>query len=225
MLFVKTPVLLMRVFPGLIWNMARRDGTRQHIYLTFDDGPTPEVTPWVLEQLRNHNAKVTFFCLGRNVERYPGIYQQILDEGHMVGNHTYSHLKGWQTSREEYLDDIELAGSVIKSRLYRPPYGRFRKSQIREIQKDYHIVMWDVLSQDYDRNISPQKCLNNVLEHVRPGSIVVFHDSVKASENLYYALPALLEKLGRDYRFMALDEAGEIALHTDSLHPATGNHA
>ncbi len=207
MLFVKTPVLLMRLFPGLIWQLSHRDEEKKHIYLTFDDGPTPDVTPWVLEQLRKFNAKATFFCLGRNVDRYPEIYKQILDEGHTAGNHTYSHLKGWQTSKEEYLEDVELAGSVIKSSLYRPPYGRFRKSQIREIQKDYNVVMWDVLSQDYDRNISPSKCLANVLDNVRPGSIVVFHDSVKASENLYYSLPLLLDKLSKEYKFLALEES------------------
>ena len=204
MLFVRTPVLIMRLFPELIWHFSRRDEQKKHIYLTFDDGPTPEVTPWVLEQLRNYNAKATFFCLGRNVDHYPEIYRQILDEGHAVGNHTYSHLKGWHTSNPEYLKDIELAEETIHSRLYRPPYGRFRKSQIREIQKKYRIVMWDVLSQDFNQSITPQKCLSNVLENVRSGSIVVFHDSLKAKENLYYTLPALLEKFSGEYEFLPI---------------------
>ena len=205
MLFVKTPILLMRLFPDLIWHLSHRDEQKNHIHLTFDDGPTPEVTPWVLEQLKKYNARATFFCLGRNVERYPEIYRQILDEGHSVGNHSYSHLKGSQTRNSEYFDDIRLAGSVIQSRLYRPPYGRFRKSQIRELRKDYHIVMWDVLSQDYDRSIHPGKCLSNVLKNVKPGSIVVFHDSFKARENLYYSLPVLLERLSRDYSFISIE--------------------
>lgn len=204
MLFVKTPILLMKLFPDLIWNITHRDMQKKHIYLTFDDGPTPEVTPWVLDQLKQFHAKATFFCLGRNVDRYPEIYRRIMDEGHAVGNHTYSHLKGWKTRNNEYFEDIELAGSFIDSRLYRPPYGRFKKSQIRELQKDYHIIMWDILSQDYDRNVSSEKCLSNVLENVRPGSIVVFHDSIKASRNLYHTLPLLLEKLSREYRFLSI---------------------
>ncbi len=205
MFFAKTPVLLMKLFPELIWHFSHRSEQKNCLFLTFDDGPTPEVTPWVLEQLRKYNAKATFFCLGRNVERFPDIYRQILDEGHAVGNHTYSHLKGWQTGNAEYMKDIELAGRVIPSRLYRPPYGRLKKSQIRELQKNYHIVMWDVLSRDYDRGISPEKCLANVLENVRPGSIVVFHDSIKARENLHYTLPVLLEKFSGEYRFLPIN--------------------
>ena len=196
----------MRLFPELIWHITHRDEQKKHIYLTFDDGPTPEVTPWVLEQLRKYNAKATFFCLGRNVDRYPELYQQILDEGHAVGNHSYSHLKGSQTKSTEYYDDIKLAGETIQSRLYRPPYGRFRKSQIRELRKKYQIVMWDVLSQDYDQSITPEKCLFNVMENVRPGSIVVFHDSMKAKENLYYTLPVLLEKYSGEYRFLSIQQ-------------------
>jgi len=191
----------MKLFPELIWHFTRKNEPDDKIFLTFDDGPTPEVTPWVLRQLRKHNAKATFFCLGRNVDRYPDLYQSILDEGHSVGNHTYSHLKGSQTNNSEYYNDIELAGETIQSRLYRPPYGRFRKSQIREIQKKYQIVMWDVLSQDYDSRVTPRQCLSNVLENIRSGSIVVFHDSFKAKRNLYYALESLLEKCSSKYQF------------------------
>ena len=204
MLFVKTPILLMRLFPDLIWQLSHRDEVKKQIYLTFDDGPTPEVTPWVLEQLKKFNAKATFFCLGRNVDRYPEIYKQILSEGHAVGNHTYSHLKGSQTDNSEYFGDIELAGSVIDSKLYRPPYGRFRRSQIRQIRKDYNIVMWDVLSQDYDSDINPEKCLSNVLKNVKAGSIVVFHDSLKARENLFYTLPVMLKKFSGEYQFLPI---------------------
>lgn len=209
MLFVKTPVLIMKLFPELIWHFATK-GIRQEekdIYLTFDDGPTPEVTPWVLDHLREYDAKGTFFCLGRNVDRYPDIYRQILDEGHAVGNHTYSHLKGTHTSNSEYLNDIKLAGADIESKLFRPPYGRFRKSQIREIRKDYKIVMWDVLSGDYDHRINPDKCLSNIEENIRPGSIVVFHDSFKARDNLYHALPTILERYSNTYRFLPIPES------------------
>ncbi len=208
MLFVKTPILIMKLFPELIWHFSSRESNQEnHIYLTFDDGPTPEVTPWVLDRLRDYNAKGTFFCLGRNVDRFPEIYQKILDEGHTVGNHTYSHLKGSQTSNTEYINDIQLAGTNINSTLFRPPYGRFRKSQIREIQKDYKIVMWDVLSQDYDPKINPEKCLSNIEENIRPGSIVVFHDSFKARDNLFYALPMMLEKYSKDYQFLPISHS------------------
>lgn len=212
MLFVKTPVLLMKLFPGLIWHFSSRGEEREnHLFLTFDDGPTPEVTPWVLDCLKEYGARGTFFCLGRNVEKYPEIYRQIINEGHAVGNHTYSHLKGWKTPNSEYFNDIRLAQQNIDSRLFRPPYGRFSKSQIREIRKDYEIVMWDVLSQDFDKSISPQKCLANVEAHIRPGSIIVFHDSVKARKNLYYVLPQLLEKYSGTYRFLPIVKTAEIS--------------
>ena len=205
MLFVKTPILIMKLFPELIWHLSSREESKEnHLYLTFDDGPNPEVTPWVLDCMKEYNAKATFFCLGRNVERYPEIYKQILDEGHMVGNHTYSHLKGWNTSNSEYLNDISLAGQIVESNLFRPPYGRVRKTQIREIRKDYNIVMWDVLSQDYNGSITPQKCLENVESNIKPGSIIVFHDSDKARKNLYYTLPQILEKYNGKYEFLPI---------------------
>lgn len=205
MLFVRTPILIMRLFPELIWHLGHRQKKEdKQLFLTFDDGPTTEVTPWVLDRLREHNAKGTFFCLGRNVDKYPDIYRQIVDEGHAIGNHTYSHLKGWKTPNSEYFNDIQLAGYDIDSKLFRPPYGRFRKTQIREIRKEYSIVMWDVLSQDYDRSVSPQKCLANVETNIRPGSIVVFHDSNKAKKNLYYTLPQVLEKYSGKYEFLPI---------------------
>lgn len=208
MLFAKTPVLIMKLFPELIWHFSSREKSEDNfLYLTFDDGPTPEVTPWVLDCLREYNARGTFFCLGRNVDRYPELYRRILDEGHAVGNHTYSHLKGWRTRDPEYIDDIRLASQNIDSSLFRPPYGRFRKNQIREIRKDYDIVMWDVLSQDYDMNVSPRKCLSNVVSNTRPGSIVVFHDSQKARKNLFYTLPQVLEKYGKDFKFLPIVSA------------------
>ena len=146
----------------------------------------------------------------RNVERYPEIYSQILARGHAVGNHTYSHLRGSKTPNSEYLEDIELASQNIDSRLFRPPYGRFSKTQIRTIRKDYNIVMWDVLSQDYDSSINPRKCLANVEANLRPGSIIVFHDSEKARENLFYALPRVLEKYSGEYEFLPISGSTEI---------------
>ena len=211
MLFVKTPVLVMKLFPELIWRFtSRAEEQDNNVFLTFDDGPTPEVTPWVLDCLEEYKAKGTFFCLGRNVDKYPDIYERILEGGHAVGNHTYSHLKGWKTPDTEYLDDVLLASQNIESQLFRPPYGRFRKSQIQELRKGYSIVMWDVLSQDYDLNISPRKCLSNVKKNIRPGSIIVFHDSVKAKRNLYYTLPQILERYSGEYEFLPIVKTPEI---------------
>lgn len=202
MFFVKTPILLMKLFPELIWRFKGKEKEDQnHVYLTFDDGPTPGVTTWVLDTLRQYEAKGTFFCLGKNVEKHKDIYKQIIEEGHAVGNHTYSHLKGWQMDNTEYFNDIELAGNFITSNLFRPPYGRFKTSQIKYLADNYQIVMWDVLSQDYSQTISPDKVLTNVLENVRAGSIVVFHDSVKAEPKLNYVLPRLLDSLSERYEF------------------------
>ena len=164
----------------------------------------------MLDCLKEYNARGTFFCLGRNVDKNPEIFNQILDGGHAVGNHTYSHLKGWKTTHMEYMDDIRLASHNIESQLFRPPYGRFRQTQIREIRKDYDIVMWDLLSQDYDQNIAPQKCLDNVRSNIRPGSIIVFHDSVKAKKNLYYTLPQILEKYSGKYKFLPIVRTPEV---------------
>jgi peptidoglycan/xylan/chitin deacetylase (PgdA/CDA1 family) len=202
MFFVKTPILLMKVFPELIWRYKEKEKEKtNHIYLTFDDGPTPGVTTWILDQLHQFEAKATFFCLGKNVERNPDLYKQIVKEGHAVGNHTYSHLKGWQMDNTEYFNDIDLAGCFIDSNLFRPPYGRFKTSQIKYLSDNYKIVMWDILSQDYSLTTSPEKVLSNVLENIRGGSIVVFHDSVKAEPNLNYALPRVLDNLNGKYEF------------------------
>jgi len=202
MFFVKTPILLMKLFPELIWRFKGKEQENQnHVYLTFDDGPTPGVTTWVLDTLRQYEAKGTFFCLGKNVEKHQDIYKQIIEEGHAVGNHTYSHLKGWQMDNTEYFNDIELAGNFISSSLFRPPYGRFKTSQIKYLSDNYQIVMWDILSQDYSPTVSPEKVLTNVLENVRGGSIVVFHDSVKAEPNLTFVLPRVLDSLSGTYEF------------------------
>jgi len=170
-------------------------GDHREVYLTFDDGPTPVVTPWVLERLEEVKAKATFFCLGRNVDKHPGIYNQILSAGHSVGNHSYSHMKGFRSSVKRYMDDIHLASGMIDSKLFRPPYGRILPGQVRAVQTEYDIIMWNVLSIDYNSSLSGERVLKNVTRNVKPGSIVVFHDSEKASENLYYALPRALEFL------------------------------
>ena len=184
------PKVLKKIYPLLNWDETP-DGNE--VFLTFDDGPIPEVTPWVLEKLKEYDVKATFFCIGDNVLKHPKIYQRILDEGHAVGNHTHKHLKGWNTDDGTYLKDIENAGEFISSNLFRPPYGRIKKSQIKLIQSlNYHIIMWSILSGDYNKNRSPEACFNNVKRNLKPGSVVVFHDSIKANNNMRYALEKTL---------------------------------
>jgi len=183
------------------------------VYLTFDDGPHPEITPWVLQQLKQYDATASFFCIGKNVEQYSTIYQQIIAAGHSVGNHTYSHQNGWETPDDAYLADVQKASALIDSRLFRPPYGRIRKRQAKRLyeavgKKKVTVVMWDVLSADFDTSISPEACAGIVLKYVEPGSIVVFHDSEKAFPNLQYALPKVLMQLKKEgYQFSALPMA------------------
>ena len=187
----KPPVWVRKLYWSFNWKIPSK---YNNLYLTFDDGPTPEVTLWVLNELDKYNAKATFFCIGRNVDRHPEIYTEIIKRGHAVGNHTYSHLKGWQTKNREYIEDVDLASQFITSKLFRPPYGKIGRKQIKAIKsKGYKIFMWDVLSEDYNTQISPENCLNNVLKYTRNGSIIVFHDSIKGSKNLYPTLPTVLE--------------------------------
>lgn len=195
MLIVRPPSLLTRALRRMTWDLP---GDSPEVYLTFDDGPTPVVTPWVLEQLEEAGAKATFFCLGRNVDKYPTIYQQILSTGHSVGNHSYSHLKGFRSSVRRYMEDIHLASDMIDSKLFRPPYGRILPGQVKAVLEQYDIIMWDVLSIDYNSGLSGERVLRNVTNNVKPGSIIVFHDSDKAADNLYYALPRTLEYLKQE---------------------------
>ncbi len=214
MYLVKTPWWLRALYPGLTWRIRTREKV---IYLTFDDGPHETATPFVLEQLKQYGAKATFFCIGKNVAAYPAIYQRILDEGHTTGNHTYHHLNGWKISNETYLADIAEAGKLIWSPLFRPPYGRLSREQIRlihqlaettkepGIKRVKQIIMWDVLSGDFDTNLTPEACLAYVLYHARPGSIIVFHDSTKAWEKMSYALPKVLDYFsGAGYQFKSI---------------------
>ncbi len=247
---VKTPSFVQRLYPKRLWSFPR---DTNNVYLTFDDGPIPEVTPWVLDQLKNSGAKATFFCIGHNVAKHPEIFRRIIAEGHTVGNHTYNHFKGWKTSTEDYVENVMKAEEVIRAELearstpafakassgkksevrsgdpleiyenpnrkpapsavegssilnlpraqsrgrkllFRPPYGKITKRQAEALQnKGYKIVMWDVISADFDTDISEEKCLENVLGAITPGSIVVFHDSLKASKNLMYTLPKVLD--------------------------------
>jgi peptidoglycan/xylan/chitin deacetylase (PgdA/CDA1 family) len=190
---VQTPRLVQLFFRNWVWSFSKKE---KALYLTFDDGPTTEVTEWTLNELKKHQAKATFFCIGKNVVQYPKIYQKIIDQGHSIGNHTHNHLKGLKTTTEEYLDNIAKAELVLQnnSKLFRPPYGKFKRSQAQKLRKKgYKIIMWDVLSADFDTTISAEKCLENVIRYAKNGSIIVFHDSVKARENLYFTLPKIVE--------------------------------
>ena len=191
--YVKTPFWLKKLYNRGLWQMP---GNRKVIYLSFDDGPNPDITPFVLDELSKFNAKATFFCIGNNVVKYPEVYQRILDEGHAVGNHTYDHLNGWKTNKKKYLDNILSAKKYIDADLFRPPYGRISKAQASALKSNgiqFHTVMWSVLSGDFDNSISPEKCCNNVLKNASNGSIVVFHDSEKANIRMQYALPLVLQ--------------------------------
>ncbi len=204
--FVKSPWLLRKIYPSFAWKMDTKD---KILYLTFDDGPHPEATPFVLDMLATYNAKASFFCIGKNVEAFPQIYKRILDEGHVTGNHTQDHLNGWKTDDETYLQNIKEASLKIDSSLFRPPYGRIKGSQARKIAKvlgeKNKVVMWTVLSGDFDVSISKNTCLENVTKNAGPGSIVVFHDSGKALPVLRQVLPATLQFFSeKEYRFEKL---------------------
>ena len=196
----KTPWIVQKVFSDYTWCYSSEEKT---IYLTFDDGPTPEVTDFVLDELKKFNAKATFFCVGENVKRHHQLYERILEEGHAVGNHTFNHLNGFHTKNKQYFENIEHAAAHIHSNLFRPPYGKIKKSQGRKLLKDgYQIIMWSVLSGDFDTFVSPEKCYLNVVRHASEGSIVVMHDSKKAKEKIYGSLPKILNYFSkRGYRF------------------------
>ncbi|MES2061284.1 MAG: polysaccharide deacetylase family protein [Bacteroidota bacterium] len=208
MYLVKTPWWLKKLYPNLIWDT--KPGARC-IYLTFDDGPIPIVTPFVLNILKKHNAKATFFCIGDNVRKHPDVFAEVKKDGHAIGNHTYNHLKGWATDNQTYLDNFLQADKILDTPLFRPPYGRIKREQVKLLKQarpDLKIMMWDVLSGDFDMSLSPQKCLSNVLKHTKPGSIVLFHDSVKAFSRLQYALPLALAHWSKQgYSIEALSHA------------------
>jgi peptidoglycan-N-acetylglucosamine deacetylase len=208
--FIKTPWWVKRYFHSYTWHIPVKE---KEVFLTFDDGPHPRITPWVLDVLKQYNAEATFFCVGNNVVQHPEVYKQLLQAGHAVGNHTHTHLNGWKTNDAVYLNDVQQAALHIDSVLFRPPYGRIRKAQAKKLKTvlpstNATVIMWDVLSADFDAAFSPQKCLENVLKNTIAGSVIVFHDSEKAEKNLKYALPKVLETLQRDgYRFSKINAA------------------
>lgn len=200
MYFVKTPYLISKVFyRNLIWELPDR---ANQVYLTFDDGPNPDLTPEVIKILDDYKIKATFFCVGENVKSFPDTYKLILSNGHLTGNHTYNHLNGWKTDTNEFINNVNLASKHINSKLFRPPYGRIKRSQLRKLQKEFEIIMWSVLSGDFDKNVSKDKCYQNVIKNTKPGSIIVFHDSHKAMDKVYYALPKTIDYLlEKNYSF------------------------
>ena len=196
-LFTKPPILLRSVYRKCLWSVHT---TEKSLFLTFDDGPIPEVTPFVLDQLKKYNALATFFCIGRNIEENPEIFERIINEGHSIGNHSYDHLNGWQTDNETYYKNIEACGETLKkqypqfsSPLFRPPYGKLKPAQYKFLKDRYKIVLWDVLSFDFEPKLNEEKVLQNVLDNAGPGSVIVFHDSLKARLKVEYALPKVLE--------------------------------
>lgn len=195
MYLARSPLLLRRIYASLTWRIA---GTERRIFLTFDDGPIPEITPWVLEQLKTYNAKATFFCIGDNVKKHQSIFDEIKEAGHSIGNHTFHHLNGWKSSLNEYVQDTKNCSELVDSNLFRPPYGRIKRSQIKSLLPDYKIIMWDVLSRDFDKSLSIEKGFEYIKKHVRPGSIIVFHDSVKAWPRLKELLPLTLEYFSKE---------------------------
>ena len=190
MQIAKTPKIAKKAFPRLTWD---KKTDKKVIYLTFDDGPTPKITIWILKQLSKYNAKATFFCLGKNVVLYPKLLDFIICEGHSVGNHTYNHLNAWETKKEKNINDIVSCEKVFHSKLFRPPYGKLKPGIRTQILKNHEIIMWDVMSYDFDKNISSEQCFQNVVKNAKEGSIIVFHDSVKAENNMKETLVKVLE--------------------------------
>jgi len=199
---VRLPGFFTSLFKDAIWRFKEAGQT---VYLTFDDGPIPEVTPWVLDLLEKEEIKATFFCVGENVQKYPEVYQQILDHGHSVGNHTFNHLQGYKLVDQDYFTNIEKAGNYIKSDLFRPPHGLLKVSQYNYLKKKYRMIMWDLITCDYDSRLKPEEVLKNVTDYIRSGSILTFHDSEKAKNNLMNALPPAIKWIKEQgYRFEAI---------------------
>lgn len=204
----RIPAILKWWYPSwYIWDKKEESKT---LYLSFDDGPVPEVTPWVLELLDRYNAKASFFCIGDNIHKHPDVFKSLLAKGHRIGNHTLNHLKGWETPLEIYLENTQQAQLLINAsakkettKLFRPPYGKIKRNQAKRLRElGYDIIMYRVIAYDWDAAISKEQCLHNVLHHTKDGDIVVFHDSIKAYEKLKYVLPKVLEHFSqKGYRF------------------------
>ncbi len=189
---VRPPNFLRWIYPNAIWNLP---SDSKVVYLTFDDGPTPEVTEEVLQILENYQAKATFFCIGKNIEQHPELFKLVRTKAHHIGSHTYSHLNGWKSKPTDYLNDYQKGRDLAQSNLFRPPYGRILLKPLQTIQKQDKVIMWDILSKDYNESLTPETVLNNILRNIKPGAIIVFHDSEKAKKNVLAVLPQLLQNL------------------------------
>lgn len=192
----RTPFFLPWIYPDLVWRIPT---DKNELFLTFDDGPVSGPTEFVLDTLKHYSIKSTFFCIGDNVRKHPEVFKRIIDEGHAIGNHTFNHLKGWSTPLDKYVENVSrceqefsISNSQSSIKLFRPPYGRITKNQVKALS-NYSIIMWDVLTADYQRSVSPTSCLRNSIAATRPGSIIVFHDSLKAEKNMAYALPRYID--------------------------------
>jgi peptidoglycan-N-acetylglucosamine deacetylase len=198
-----TPQLMPWLVPSIIWKMPQEG---KNIYLTFDDGPHPEITPWVMDELDKHNAKGTFFCVGDNVRKFPATFDEVLSRGHRIGNHTHNHISGWATDNKAYLNNIALCDEYTQTNLFRPPYGKIGPMQLREVRKKYKVVYWSILSRDFEATLDVQESLAYMLENTGDGAIVLFHDSVKAEKNLKALLPRFLEHFAaQGYSFLAIE--------------------
>lgn len=211
MILHKTNFLMRALYPDFIWRKGRQE---KNIYLTFDDGPIPEITEFVLYTLAQYNAKATFFCIGDNIKKHPDIFQKVINAGHSIGNHTFNHLRGWKTDKETYLANVKQCDAEIgnkiehstqRKKLFRPPHGRIKRSQAKVLLPEYDIIMWDVLTADYDAGLSPDRVLAKALQYTENGSIVLFHDSIKANKNMSFALPRFLEYFSeREFSFQSI---------------------
>jgi len=204
MYLTKAPNILTRISKSIIWKI---NTTEKKIFLTFDDGPHPTITQEVLAILKDYRAKATFFCLGSNAKEHPGIIDKIISEDHAIGNHTYSHMNGWVTKSRDYIEDVFACEDYLKTVLFRPPYGRIKPVQIKQLKRNFHIILWTVISGDFDVKLKPEKCLESTIENSGSGSIIVFHDSEKAKERVLFSLPAFLEKFSKSgYKFESISE-------------------
>ena len=199
------PFWIRAILPkGLVWRVPT---SRREVFLTFDDGPVPDVTPLVISILKKYNVKATFFCVGENVQKYPEVFRMLLENGHTVGNHTFHHVKAWNTDYSTYLSEVDECNQLVKSKLFRPPHGQINRKIARKLRKDYNIIMWSALTGDYDKKLSNEKCLANAINNTAPGAVIVFHDSLKALEHMEYALPKYIEYcLGKGFTFGRLEE-------------------
>jgi len=199
-LFVTIPKFIQALFPSLVW---RKETLDKEIWLTFDDGPTPEVTPWILSVLKKENVKATFFLVGQQIEEFPELVGAIIKDGHTIANHSYSHKNGWLTNKEKYLEDIENCQELMpNNKLFRPPYGKITKTQIAVLKEKYKIILWDVLSYDFKQNTSPKKVQENIIQNTTSGSIIVMHNNQMSFKNLEPILEKTIQQLrAKGYNF------------------------